>query len=685
MPSSLFVLAATTPPFFPQVVAIIVISALIAYVSFRIGLVPIVGFLLAGVLIGPSLLGIVEDPEVIEAAGEVGVILLLFTIGLEFSLERLARIRRLIFVGGGLQVALIIAAVTGVLLLFGVDWRTGFFTGSLLALSSTAVVMKLLADRGETNTRGGQVTLGILIFQDLAVVALALLIPMLGGGGGSALDVVRALGTAGLIIVAVLVLARRVMPPILEAVARTCSAEIFLLSVVAICLGTAYITSLAGVSLSLGAFLAGLLVSESRFSDQAFGEILPLQILFSAVFFVSVGLLLDVGALVQNFPLVLAMVTGTLLLKLLTTGLSVRALGAPFGTVAFASLMLAQVGEFSLVLEQTGREAGLSPLGMGETGVQAFIGTVVLLMVLTPFLAQAAAWSERRFSERTRRRQGEQMVALASQPQAEGEHNPFASLGDHVIVAGYGSAGRKLVRSLEEAQVPYLILTLSPDGSNEAEQEGRPVMRGDYARLRTLSQAGIQQARALVVADDEMEMSRRVISVARNLNPGIHILARTRDGNGYEELTAAGADNIVSEEFASVAHLLKGLLGRYDFGEDQIVRYIHNLHTASKPSGASTRQRTARLSEAQLASSRCSHTVTTQAVIPSASGCEECLKLGDTWVHLRLCMACGHVGCCDSSKNKHATQHFHTTDHPIIKSFQPGEDWAWCYVDKAYL
>ncbi len=274
--------AGAAPAFLTDAVVLIVAGALIAYISFRLKLVPIVGFLIAGVLIGPNALGLVEDEALVAATAEIGVILLLFTIGIEFSLEKLASIQKLIFAGGTAQVGLSIIATTAILAAFGVDWKVGVFTGMLVALSSTAIVLKLLADNSETSSEPGQVGLGLLIFQDLAIVVMVLLIPTLGasGGDGGAGGVFLALAKAALIIVAVLVIARRIMPKILELVAKTCSPELFLLTIIAICFGTAYLTSLAGVSLSLGAFLAGLMVSESRFSQHALSETLPLQILF---------------------------------------------------------------------------------------------------------------------------------------------------------------------------------------------------------------------------------------------------------------------------------------------------------------------------------------------------------------------------------------------------------------------
>src|SRR5581483_8077600 len=265
--------------FLTESVTLVGAGAAIAYVCFRLGLIPIVGFLVAGVVIGPNALGLVRDQRLVDAAAEVGVMFLLFTIGIEFSLEKLARIKGLIFGGGTVQVVGTSLAVMGILVARGVAWQPALFTGFLVALSSTAIVLKLLADAGETNSPHGQVSLGLLIFQDLAVVVMVLLVPMLAGTGGSGVDVAWALAKAGAIIALVLVVARRIMPPLLELVAKTCSPELFLLTVIAICFGTATLTNLAGVSLSLGAFLAGLVVSESRFSEHAMSEILPLQIL----------------------------------------------------------------------------------------------------------------------------------------------------------------------------------------------------------------------------------------------------------------------------------------------------------------------------------------------------------------------------------------------------------------------
>jgi K+:H+ antiporter len=783
-----FLAAGAAPHFFTEAAAIVAAGAVVAYVCQRVRLVPIVGFLLAGVLIGPNALGLVRDREMVDAAAEVGVILLLFTIGIEFSLERLGRIKRLIFGGGGLQVGLATLATTGLLVAFGVSWRAALFTGFLVALSSTAIVLKVLSDKGETSAAHGQVALGLLIFQDLAVVVMVLVVPTLGGASGSGASIVWALAKAGAIIAAVLLVARRVMPKILESVARTCSPEIFLLTVIAICFGTAYLTSLAGVSLSLGAFLAGLLVSESRFSEHAFSEILPLQILFSAAFFISVGMLLDVRFLALNLPLVGAAVALVLVVKFMTTGASVLSLSYGAPVAAASGLVLAQVGEFSFVLERSGRDVGLSPGGLGEVGSQTFIASTVVLMVLTPLLMQAGSRLARKIEEKHNRRGAE-----ALEGEASGGHSP--DIEDHVIVAGYGQAARRLVRVLNGSRIPYVITTLSPEGANEAEGEGRNVLRGDAGRQRTLQLAGVERAKMVVVADDEPAVARRIAAVARTLNPTARILVRTRYMEEVERLTEAGADRAVAEELESVVALFSDVLRGYQIpaaeidaheeairrggyaallrdrteGENPVVicspghdcfdkrtvtvragtpvttrplsrlfqdadldikvlEIIRDGKTLSDPpedfvprpgdeltlegsTEAFTRAaRLFRADEVEAAepidagrrdafvdtervvsldvgnlSKSCAHLAETRPVLPSARGCEECLRTGDTWVHLRLCMTCGHVGCCDSSKNRHASRHYPATGHPIIKSLERGEDWAWCYPDETYL
>ncbi len=741
--------ASAPPPFLVQSAALLVAAAGIAYFSSRVGLVPIVGFLIAGVVIGPHGLGLVREQSTTDAVADVGVIMLLFTIGIEFSLERLAKITRLIVGGGTLQVALTSVATMGLLMLFGVDWRQGLFTGFLVALSSTAIVLKLLADRGETNTEYGQVALGLLIFQDLAVIVMVLLVPSLAGTqGGGAQELTIALAKAAGLVALVLIVARRLMPPMLEIVARTCSPELFLLTVVAICFGTAYLTSLAGVSISLGAFLAGLIVSESPFRSHAFAEILPLQILFSAAFFVSVGMLLDVNFVIHHLPLVLAGVVLVSFVKIVTTGTSVVALGYRVPVAAAAAMALAQIGEFSFVLEHTGRDVGLTPAGLGVTGSQTFIAATVLSMIITPFLTQIGGRLAGKIERKHAAREARAAEARATEPVPE----EFARLTNHVIVAGYGDAARHLVHVLNGSNIPFIITTLSPGGASEAESEGLPVIRGDASKQVTLLHAGADRAKMIVIADDDPSTAHRIAAVARELTPAARILVRTRYVTDVESITHAGASRVIAEEMESIVQLFSDVLRSFDISPDEIQSHEDSVRrgayaalreeevpaepvvvcqlpgadgaacaldqwpsatavaaaTAAAPklaraAGAAATIQQVKSTEASdmsryridtqhrvelkthVSAARCAHVSTIRPVLPSAPGCEECLKMGDTWVHLRICMTCGHVGCCDTSKNKHATKHFHSTTHPIVRSMEPGEDWGWCYEDEVML
>ncbi len=683
-PLSSLALAGATPEFFTQVATLLVAGALIAYLGSRVRLLPIVGFLLAGVLIGPNALGLVRDLELVNAAAEVGVVLLLFTIGIEFSFEKLARIRRLIFGAGGLQVLLATGVTAGVLALFGAGWRVGVFTGFLVALSSTAIVLKLLGDRGEAGAEHGQVALGVLIFQDLAIIPMVLLVPTLGGAGGPPQEIAWALVRAAAIIAVVLLVARRVMPPLLDVVARTCSPEIFLLSVVAVCFGTAYLTSLAGVSLSLGAFLAGLLVSESRFSEHALGEILPLQILFSATFFVSVGMLTDPAFLLRHPLLVLGAAAGVLAVKFVTTAVAARALGYRLPAAAASALVLAQVGEFSFVLERAGRAAGLTPAGLGETGSQAFIATTVLLMIVTPALALLGT----RLQGRMEAHRGTLEQARMGED-ADASHLP--PLDGHVVVAGYGEAAREVVRVLHHGGVPYVITTLNPGGASEADAAGFPVLRGDATRARTLQMAGAERARAMVIADDDPGTAHRIATVARSLNPALRILVRTRYAADTAPLLHSGADVVVAEETEAIARLCAGVLramgvpeGEAEAQEEAVRAAVPAPEPPARAEPADVvldPERTVTFAPA----TPCGHVAGVRPVHPSARGCEECLRTGDRWVHLRICMTCGHVGCCDSSPNRHASAHFNATLHPVMRSAEPGDRWGWCYVDERTL
>ncbi|MFT5145286.1 MAG: CPA2 family monovalent cation:H+ antiporter-2 [Thalassolituus oleivorans] len=558
-----------TLPFLNEMVALFAVSVAVAYVCYRLRLVPIAGFLLAGVLIGPNGLGFVYDQELVNMLAEIGVILLLFTIGLELSLEKLSRIRRAIFVGGGLQVLLSITLVLGVLLALGLDWKIGVYTGCLVALSSTAIVLGLLAERGETGTPAGRISLAILIFQDLAIVVMVLLVPMLAGDGGTASEVAWALGKAALLITAVLVLTRRVVPWILEQVAQTRRQELFLLTVVAICFGTAAASSYAGVSLAVGGFLAGLVVSESRYSDHALSEILPLRTIFGAVFFASVGMLLDLSFLLENPLIVLAAAVIVFVIKMVTTTGSVLVLGYPIRIATTAGLGLAQIGEFSFVLERAGRASGLSPAGLGEVGTQTFLAATVLLMILTPFQMQAARGVGAFLARSPLRR-------LGSSGERQLIEEP-ANLEDHVIIVGYGPAGRRLVKVLQDRGLPFVVIDLNPSSVKEMHREHVAAVYGDASRPHILAAAGITMAKLCVVVTNDSDISPQIVAQARYANPTLQIIIRTGPVANMKHLQEAGADIVVPEEMETTVRIFSHVLGAYMVPPEEVDRQVRLL------------------------------------------------------------------------------------------------------------
>ncbi len=560
-------LAAGTLPFLNEIVALLIVSVAIAYVSYRLSLEPIVGFLIAGVVIGPHALGLVSEEELVSTLAEIGVILLLFTIGTEFSLSKLARMSKEIFVGGGLQVLVTALVVLAIAMAFGQSWQTGFYTGCLVALSSTAIVLGMLSERKETGTPTGRLSVGFLIFQDLAIVLMVLLVPMLSGSGFSVIGLLSVLGRAALLVAIVIVLARRAVPWIVDLIARTRRQELFLISVIAICFGTAALSNLMGVSLALGAFLAGLVLSESRYREQALGEILPLRIVFSAVFFVSVGMLLDVGFFIRNPLLILAIAGAVIVLKAIIAGVGVVLLRYPVAIAAGVGVTLSQIGEFSFVLEKAGREAGLTPAGMGYEGTQIFMAVSVILMILTPLMVGAGPWIQNKIAE------GD----LKSSPQGESEKPQAVGLSDHVVVVGCGTSGRRLVQVLGDTEIPFVVIELDPTTTQELARHEIPHVLGDASRRFILEKAAIERAKMCVVTHGEHAATLHTVRLSRHLNPTVQIIARTRLIDEVERLEQIGADIVIPEELETTVRIFSHVLGAYMVAPAEIDRLTRAL------------------------------------------------------------------------------------------------------------
>jgi len=542
-------------------------SLLVILLFHRLKLPALPGFIVAGVLLGPNALGLVSDVHQVESLAEVGVILLLFTIGIEFSLSRLREMGRQVVIGGGAQVLLTVGLGAALAVGLGLAWPVAVLLGFLVALSSTAIVLKGLADKGEIDTPHGRLATGVLIFQDLCVVPMMLVLPYLAGGAGEGAGVAWALIKAGLVVAGVLVLARTVVPRALSEIVKTRSRELFLIAVILVGTLTALGTAAAGASLALGAFLAGLVISESDYGHQAMAELLPFRDVFISLFFVTVGMLVHVGFLRDHPVLALAGVAAIMGGKSVLAALGPAVLGYSGRVALLAGLAVSQIGEFSFVLARQGRGTGLLPEGLYQT----FLAVAVLTMLVTPFALQsgpALLDGLERLIPLDRLLPGFRPQALT--PVGE-------PLTDHVIVAGYGLNGRNLAAALRSIRAPYLIVELNAQTVRQARARGEPAFYGDATREEILRGLGAERARMLVVAISDPAATRRMVRVARGLNPRIHIIARTRYVVEMPELTRLGADVVIPEEFETSIEIFARVLAHYGVPHADIERLVGEI------------------------------------------------------------------------------------------------------------
>jgi CPA2 family monovalent cation:H+ antiporter-2 len=557
--------------FLKTLVIIFGVSAFVVFLLQKLKVPSIVGFLIAGAALGPHGFGIIQEVREVELLAEVGVILLLFMIGLEISLKSLKRIRSTIIGGGFSQVLLTLLATTAIAYPFIGKWNASLFTGFLIALSSTAIIMRMLFDRAEMDSPHSRLSIGILIFQDLCVVPFMLLIPILAGQQGSATELLWTLFKSASILFAIIFGARWFVPNLLHQVVRTRSRELFVITIILLCLGTALLTSNLGLSLALGAFLAGLVISESEYAYQAISEVLPFKDSFNGLFFISVGMLMNLRFLGGNLIVILSTVATILLLKTMTGFLSVYWLGHSVRISVQTGLHLAQVGEFSFVLAVAGKSAGL----MTENLYQLFLSASVLTMILTPFILWASPWisiwmSSKKFLERLDR----------MRRRAEKESLP-SKREEHVIIIGFGLNGRNLAEVLKETSVPYVILEINNDTVMQMKKKGEPIFYGDGTSQEILGKLGITTARMLVVAISDPASTRRIVQVARKENPRLYIIVRTRYTAEVEDLLKLGANEVIPEEFETSIEIFAKVLHHYQVPQNQLVEQIEKIRSGS--------------------------------------------------------------------------------------------------------
>lgn len=551
---------------FEELIVVLALAVGIILLFRRFKLPGVLGFILAGMIAGPHGLGWVAAVEEVETLAEMGVIFLLFVIGMEFNLKKLASIGVTVFVGGSLQALLTIALVTGVGRALGLSLPAAVFAGFLITLSSTAIVLRLLQEQGRMDTPFGRTSAAILIFQDIIVVPMMLLTPMLAGRSKDIGHDLMVLALKMLLLVAVVYVAGRfAVPRLLRTVSKGRNRELFLITIVVLCFAAAWGTSALGLSLALGAFFAGLIISETDQAYQATGIVQPFHELFMSFFFVSIGMLVDPGLFIERPFLVLGLALLVAVVKVLATFLSVWVLRKPVNTALLTALALFQVGEFAFVLAMTGLGMGL----LSRDHHQLFLAVSILTMGATPFMLQYADAIVRRvFTVFLPRSVAVRLDRLMRVRRAE-EKVEKRVLRDHVVIIGFGLNGQNVARAAQSSRIRCAVIEEDPDLVEQAAGMGIHTVLGDATNEHVLEKAHVEQARVVVVAIADPDATRRVVALVRSHSTA-HLIVRTRFVHEIEANLALGANEVIPEEFETSIAIFHRVLRRYLVAEPQI-------------------------------------------------------------------------------------------------------------------
>lgn len=550
---------------------IVIICALalgVALACHRFAIPTVVGFLITGIICGPHGLQLISQVEEVEHIAEIGVVCLLFTIGIEFSLKTLLKIRFLSLFGGGIQVAftLVGGAVLGIFL--GLALNEAVFFGFLVALSSTAIVLKILQDNLQTESPHGKLIVAILIFQDIIVVPMMLVAPFLAGATGSiSKELLLLLGKSAAVIVLVILCTRWIVPALLHRVAVLRGRELFLIAIVLLALGVAWFTLALGLSLALGAFIAGLIVSESEFSETVLGNILPFRDLFTSLFFVSVGMLLNLEYVAKNAAYLSMVTIAVIILKFVMASSAAFLLRLPIRTAVLSGLALSQIGEFSFVLSEPGMRLGI----MTPDCYQLFLGVSVITMMITPFLiawSPAISWRilSLPFPESWK-------TGLKKEDLSE----DLDEQENHLIIVGYGTNGRHLSKSAAAASISRVIIELNSDTVRRERAQGEPIFFGDASQETVLLHAGIMRCAVLVIVISDPAATKRIIDTARRVNPSVYIICRTRFITEMESLYELGADDVIPEDYEASIEILTRVLTKYLVPREDIDNLVDRI------------------------------------------------------------------------------------------------------------
>jgi CPA2 family monovalent cation:H+ antiporter-2 len=547
-----------------DIVVILLVSLPIIFLFKKINLPSIVGFLIAGMLIGPYGFDLIKSVNQIGVMAEIGVMLLMFTIGLEFSLSQLIKIKKFLLVAGGFQLAVTIVLSTIIFSALGIEINKAIFFSLLVSLSSTAIVFKILSDTDELESPQGKISIGILIFQDLAIVPMFLLLPLLSGfgqleAGEIALKLLIAFG----VLAGLLFLARFLMPFIVYQLANIRSRDAFTIGVILLLLGTAYITHSFGLSFALGAFIAGLILSESDYNHQIVSDILPFRDSFNSIFFVSIGLLLNIQFVLENVLLISGLTLGVIVVKTLVIVTIVYFMKYPLRIGILAGLGLAQIGEFSFVLAL----AGLNFKLIGNDYYNSFLASTIFSMILTPLIIKLSPFIADKTS--------------ALEKDQKHSENYLDNLHAHVIIAGFGLNGSNLARVLKETGIKYIVTELNPDTVKKEKSRGEKIIYGDISKEEVLKAIKIDKANTIVYAISDPAVTKMSLKLVKKLHPNIYALVRTRYVNEVDELKILGADDVIPEEFETALQIFRKVLERYHIPLNVIMKQTTILRQES--------------------------------------------------------------------------------------------------------
>lgn len=550
-----------------DIVIIFAFATAVNYLFTKIRIPTIIGYLLTGIVAGPSMLGIIHSPHEIEFMAEIGILLLMFTIGLEFSLNHLIKIRNIVFFGGFVQLIFTAGITALVARMYDMTWGAAVFIGFLTALSSTALVLKILQERGELTSNYGRTVVGILIFQDIILIPLVLLTPMLGGQAGDIGHELTVLGIKTLAIIGLVYIGNRwIMPKVLHLIALTKNQELFLMSILLICLAVALLTSELGMSLAFGAFLGGLMISRSEYSQNAFSHLVPFKDTFTSFFFVSIGMLLDLSFVANHFLTIIATVLLVICIKTFVAGGTAFVLGHTFRGTVIVGIALAQIGEFSFILAKTGQKYQI----LTDYFYQLFLAVTIITMAISPFLILIA----KPVANLMLRLPVPDLLIKGLFPLQEIE---VPEMQNHIVLIGKDSRSLNLSRMASRMKLPYVSIIFDPAEVRKRQLKGEMAVYGDAMNEPILKKAYIETAEIVVISIGDAITALGVIEKVRALNKHANIMVRAKYVSDIEDLYKMGADQVIPEEFETAIDLFERILKKLLISKGEIEAAISRI------------------------------------------------------------------------------------------------------------